>query len=129
MFQHQVGSRLALNDVDLDALNVIARHGPLSPSSLARRAGLPPATITGVLDRLERGDWISRERIPTDRRAVLVRLKRDRTGEMNRAFAGMNTSVRDLCARYQDLELELIVDFLSRLTTASRTAASRLATA
>jgi DNA-binding MarR family transcriptional regulator len=34
----------------------------LSPSVLARRAGLHPATMTGILDRLERGRWITRDR-------------------------------------------------------------------
>jgi MarR family len=39
-------------------LDLITRHGPLSPSAPARRAGLHPATMTGILDRLERGGWV-----------------------------------------------------------------------
>src|ERR1700740_3357956 len=49
-----VGSRLDLKGTDLECLDLITRHGPLSPTALARRAGLHPATMTGVLDRLER---------------------------------------------------------------------------
>src|SRR3981189_3828357 len=64
LLNHQVGARLALNDVDLDCLDLVARHGPLSPSALAQRAGLHPATMTGILDRLERGGWVIRERDP-----------------------------------------------------------------
>src|SRR5713226_1808968 len=63
----RVGAHLDLKDVDIDCLDLIASHGPLSPSALARRAGLHPATITGILDRLERGGWVARERDPTDR--------------------------------------------------------------
>src|SRR5690349_19180548 len=75
LLNHQVGARLELRDVDLDCLDLIARYGPLSPSALARRAGLHPATLTGILDRLQRGGWVVRERDPeaTDRRAVSVR--------------------------------------------------------
>src|SRR5438552_13326832 len=73
LLNHQVGAHLDLKDVDLDCLDLIAGHGPLSPSALARRAGLHPATLTGILDRLERGGWVARDRDPTDRRAVLVR--------------------------------------------------------
>src|SRR5256885_13177633 len=78
LLNHQVGARLGLNDVDLDCLDLIASHGPLSPSALAQRAGLHPATMTGILDRLERAAWIARDRDPSDRRAVLVRALRNR---------------------------------------------------
>src|SRR4030081_1387141 len=64
LLNHQVGGHVDLKDVDLDCLDLINRHGPLSPSAIARRAGLHPATVTGILDRLERGGWITRERAP-----------------------------------------------------------------
>ena len=44
----QVGAHLELRDIDLSCLDTIARHGPLSPSALARSAGLQPATVTGI---------------------------------------------------------------------------------
>src|SRR3984893_19600118 len=66
-----VGAHLDLKDVDLDCLDLPALHGPLSPSALARSAGLHPATMTGILDRLERGGWVVRERGASDRRMVL----------------------------------------------------------
>lgn len=127
LLSHHVAARIDLNDVDLEFLNLIARHGPLSPGGLARRSGLHPATTTGILDRLERGGWIDRERDPSDRRAVLVRFKRDRSAELSRLFAGMNASVREICARYENAELEHIADFLERITDASRHAAEKLA--
>ena len=61
---HSVGTRLDLKAADLECLDLIARYGPLSPSTLARRAGLHPATMTGILDRLESGGWIDRGRDP-----------------------------------------------------------------
>ena len=75
LLNRHVGTRLEIKDVDFDCLDVINRHGPLSPSALARRAGLHPATVTGILDRLERGGWVTRDRDPeaADRRAVIVR--------------------------------------------------------
>src|SRR5919202_5264657 len=71
LLNHRVVARLELRDVDLDCLELIARDGPLGPTELARRAGLHPATTTGILDRLQRGGWIVRERDPeaADRRA------------------------------------------------------------
>src|SRR6266545_2099235 len=80
LLNYRVGSQMDLKDVDLDCLDILDVYGPLSPSALARRAGLHPATMTGVLDRLERGGWITRDRHPADRRAVEVRAIRDRNG-------------------------------------------------
>src|SRR5579859_3361348 len=89
LLNFRVGAHLDLKDVDLDCLDLVASHGPLSPSALARLAGLHPATTTGVLDRLERGGWIARERDPSDRRAVVVRAQHHRLGELMHLYAGM----------------------------------------
>src|ERR671936_2396627 len=72
LLNYRVGSQLELRDVDLNCFDILDAYGPLSPSALARRAGLHPATITGILDRLERAGWIGRDRDPADRRAVTI---------------------------------------------------------
>lgn len=129
LLNHHVGVRLSLRDVDLDCLDLIARHGPLTPSALARRAGLHPATVTGILDRLQRGGWIVRERDPdaTDRRSVIVRALRERNGELFRLYAGMNAEMDEICAGYDEAQLELIADFLGRAGEAGRRATDDLA--
>jgi DNA-binding MarR family transcriptional regulator len=126
LLNHQVVAHLDFNDGDLPCLDLIARHGPLSPSALARRAGLHPATITGVLDRLERGGWVARERDPADRRAVTVRALRDRSAELLRLYSGMSTSMDEVCAHYTDTELQLVAGFLRRTTRAGQQATDQL---
>ena len=127
LLNHQVGARLELKDVDLDCFNLIERHGPLNPSALARRAGLHPATMTGILDRLERGGWVARDRDPADRRSVLVRALPDRNADLMRLYSGMSGAMNKLIAGYNDTELNLIVDFLRRTANAGRNAADELA--
>jgi DNA-binding MarR family transcriptional regulator len=127
LLNHHVGGRLELKDIDLDCLDLIDRGGPLSPSELARRAGLHPATMTGILDRLERGGWVTRERDPDDRRAVRVRAPRKRNADLMRLYGGMSRSMNKLLAGYEDSELELIADFLRRTTDAGRSATDELA--
>jgi DNA-binding MarR family transcriptional regulator len=131
LLNHQVGAQLALKDIDLDCLDLITRDGPLTPSTLARRTGLHPATMTGILDRLQRGGWITRERDPegADRRAVMIRAVRDRSAEVFHAYGGMNTSMDAVLDEYSAAELELLVDFLQRTTAAGQTATSELAEA
>jgi DNA-binding MarR family transcriptional regulator len=126
VLNHHVGARLELRDVDLGCLELLARHGPLSPGALARHAGLHPATMTGIVDRLERAGWVARDRDPADRRAVLIRPLRDRGAELFRLYAGMNTAMDQVCAGYSDEELTLLAGFLRRTTTAGQAATEAL---
>jgi len=125
LLNHNVGGHLGLRDVDLDCLDLIDRHGPLSPSALARLAALHPATMTGILDRLERGDWISRDRDPADRRAVLVSSRRDRGAEVYAQYATMNASMDELIAGYDAGQLTAILDFLQRTVANGKAANER----
>jgi DNA-binding MarR family transcriptional regulator len=127
LFNRQVGARLELRDVDLDCLDLINGQGSISPTALAHRAGLHPATLTGILDRLERAGWIARERATGDRRAVTLRSRPDRLGEMYGLLAGMSSAVDELCAGYSPAELALLADFLDRLASAGRDATEALA--
>jgi DNA-binding MarR family transcriptional regulator len=127
LLNYRVGSQLELKDVDLDCLDILDAHGPLSPSALARRAGLHPATMTGILDRLEKGGWIVRERDPADRRAVLVRAVRDRYAQLLRLYTGLSRSMNKLLADYSDSELDVIADFMRRTVDAGRKATEQLA--
>lgn len=128
LLNHQVSAHLDLKDVDLDCLELITRSGPISPSALARRAGLHPATMTGILDRLQKNGWIVRERDPeaADRRAVTVRALRDRNAEVFQLYSGMNNTMDELLADYSEAELQLLVNFLQRTTTAGRSATAEL---
>src|SRR5215469_7771310 len=126
LLNHQVGGHLELRPGDLHCLDLIDSHGPLSPTALARRAGLHPATMTGVLDRLERGRWIVRERDPTDRRGVMLRVLRDRGAELLGLYSGMNDAFERICADYTPTELELIASFLTRATEAGHVATEDL---
>jgi DNA-binding MarR family transcriptional regulator len=126
LLNHHVGAHVELKDIDIDCLDLIARHGPLSPTALARRAGLHPATMTGILDRLERGGWIARDRDPSDRRAVVVRVRRERIGELMGLYSGMSASMREIFAGYEESELAVIADFLRRTAHAGRSATDEL---
>src|SRR5258708_16529353 len=84
---NSVGARVDLKATDLGCLDLISRYGPISPSALAKRAGLHPATMTGVLDRLERGGWVERGRDPPDRPGVLLPVARGPAPRLIRPYA------------------------------------------
>lgn len=126
LLNQQVGGHLELRPGDLYCLDLIDSHGPVSPTALARMSGLHPATMTGVLDRLERGRWIARERDPGDRRGVLLRALRERGAEILGLYSGMNNALDRICADYTPAELDLITDFLARAADAGRAATEDL---
>ena len=47
---------------------------PSTPAELADAAGVTRATMTGLVDTLERDGWVTRTGDPADRRTVLVRM-------------------------------------------------------
>ena len=74
----QHGRRLArlqgLTNPQLLCLREIRRNGPMNPGVLARSVSLSPATVTGILDRLEDRGLATRRRRNRDKRQVLVQL-------------------------------------------------------
>ena len=126
LLNHRVGSKVELKDVDFDCLDVIARHGPLTPSALAARVGVHVATMTGILNRLEDGGWVTRTRSDDDRRTVVVASTPDRQREIYRMFGGMNARMAQILGDYSEAELTAIANFLDRTVTAGRAAADEL---
>jgi DNA-binding MarR family transcriptional regulator len=55
-------------------LSALADAGPLSPSQLSERLIVTRATMTGLLDSLERRGHLRRAPHPTDRRGLLVEI-------------------------------------------------------
>lgn len=63
-----------LTGPQLWAIKVIAEAAPIKPSELARRMYLHPATVVGLVDRLEKRGVVSRTRSQKDRRVVEIDL-------------------------------------------------------
>jgi DNA-binding MarR family transcriptional regulator len=98
------------------AIKVIEKHGPLRVSDLARLMYLHPATVGGILDRLEMRGLIVRNRSTEDRRVVEVNLTDDgRSMVAHSPEAASNRIVRGLEALHPD-ELSTIHQGLDRLT-------------
>jgi MarR family transcriptional regulator, transcriptional regulator for hemolysin len=55
-------------------LSALADHGPLSPSDLSARLIVTRATMTGLLDSLERRGHLRRIPNPDDRRGLLIEI-------------------------------------------------------
>lgn len=54
-------------------LGWLALRGGMSQTELAERMSIEPPTLVGILDRMEREGWISREGCPDDRRRKIIK--------------------------------------------------------
>ena len=70
----RLASEHHLTTPQLLCLRLLAQEGTLTAGAVARELYLSQATITGVLDRLEKRGLIERRRDQTDRRRVSIHL-------------------------------------------------------
>jgi len=96
-------------------LQCVARTGRAKPSDIARHVHLSSATITSIVDRLVRGDMVSRERSAADRRSlevVLTATGRDKLAAAPELLqAGFLSAFTDL----EDWEQSLLVSSVQRI--------------
>jgi len=121
-----VGARIDLKAGDIEILDLVARYGPMSPSEVTALTGVHPATLTGVIDRLERAGWLSRIPDPDDRRRVRLEARRGRGAELVRLYAPMNRSLSEICGALTPEQLMVIRDFLRDAVAAGTDAAAGL---
>lgn len=69
-----LSKRYGLTGPQLVILNEIANNQPLSVTQLARSISLSQATVTDILNRLEKRGLVERTRDETDRRKVMIRI-------------------------------------------------------
>jgi DNA-binding MarR family transcriptional regulator len=119
--------RIGINVTDLNCLNIVALTGSMSAGDLARRTGLTTASITGVLDRLEEGGFVRRERDPHDRRRVMVNLNAGPgLREVAATFGPLVMAWRSAAASHSDDELRLLLGFQQQLEEIMRDQLARL---
>jgi DNA-binding MarR family transcriptional regulator len=113
-FHATVARLLDLNPSDHKAMSVLERLGPMSAGEIARHTGLATASVTNLVDRLERKGFVRRVDDPRDRRRVVVEPVGERVVEAGRLFASTRRSLVRLYDDYSDRDLAVIADFLSR---------------
>jgi len=115
-----------LRPPDLDILDIAVHDGPISPTRLARLTGVHPATMTGVLARLERDGWVARRRNPIDGRSAVIEPVSDRTDAIGRLYEDANLRMAEILARRTPDDLAVIQAFLTEVIDAARASADGL---
>jgi DNA-binding MarR family transcriptional regulator len=111
---HATAEAVGLNATDFFVLNYLALAGPLTAGQLARRTGLTTGATTRMIDRLERGRFVRRDRQSADRRQVVVEIAGDRQEDLDAALAPTRTALYKVFQRYTADEVRTLMDYFTR---------------
>jgi DNA-binding MarR family transcriptional regulator len=117
LYNDFVSQQTGISASESQFMHLLALNGPLTPSELAQQSGLTSGSVTGVLDRLERLDFVRRDRHPTDRRKVVVVLDEAKVNEaMGQYYVEQGQALAGVLASMTAAELETVRRFLTALT-------------
>jgi len=117
---HEFASLHAMHPTDMRALVVMmdaAREGrPMTPGRLGAELNLTSASVTALVDRLERAGHVRRVRDAADRRRVTLEAQ-PQVHELGAAFfGGLNRELIAAMAAFDEGELRAVERFLGRMT-------------
>jgi DNA-binding MarR family transcriptional regulator len=127
LLNRSVAAQVGLNPTDVEALGVLSVLGVTTPTQLAGLLGMGTGAVTQVIDRLEDAGYVRRVREAKDRRSVCIELVPDKARQAGAFYSTLQRDAAELTGRYDDHDLALIVEYLTRandiLRDAGRTAA------
>src|SRR5688500_14942829 len=82
LHNHAIADSIGLHPTDQECIDLLDWTGPLTAGEIGVHLGLSSGAVTGLVDRLEAGGWVQRERDPDDRRRVFVHLSTERGAEL-----------------------------------------------
>jgi DNA-binding MarR family transcriptional regulator len=126
MFHTAIAETAGLSATETKATDYLARLGPLTPKELAQHSGLAPASVTALIDRLERKGLVQRKPHPTDRRKVLVEFNEERAAASLPLWDYLVSALIEHCAKYSEDQLRTIIDFATEAAAISHRAAARI---
>ncbi|MGP9021385.1 MarR family winged helix-turn-helix transcriptional regulator [Streptomyces sp. BR1] len=126
MFHTAVAGKQGLGASESKTLDLLERFGPLTAKDLCQHTGLAPASVTGLVDRLETKGFVRRAKHPTDKRRVLIEIRRENVAGLKRFFADWSSEMALFCDEFTTDELKSVVRFLAGTSTLQREAATRL---
>ena len=121
-----IAQRVGLNASDLQCAQLLVRMGPLTAGQLAELSGLTTGAITGVVDRLEKAGWAQREADPNDRRRVIIVPMPEKTPRTAGLYDSYAQTLFELLSDYDDQELAMILEFISRFSSVTYQEASKM---
>ena len=107
---------------DIQVMDLLDLIGPSTAGQLADLTGLTTGAITRILDRLEKAEFIRRERDKSDGRKVIVRLAggKDDKHKIRSILDSAGEVWDEVASRYDREQIAFLLSFLTHSNTLSR---------
>ncbi|MES5819082.1 MarR family transcriptional regulator [Streptomyces sp. RG80] len=114
--QQEMAQRLGLSVTDLLCFGCVLKAGEdlLTAGDLAEHAHVTTGAMTGILNRLERGGFITRVPDPKDRRRVRVAAVPAAVERVEALYGPYYARLNDLFADYSAAEIAVLNDWFTR---------------
>lgn len=112
MLHAAVAEKLDLNPTDLKVADLVNRHGAMTAGQLAEVTGLTSGAITGIIDRLERTGFVTRQRDATDRRVVFIETVPEGAELLQRTFEPLSKAMDALDRTFTREELAVVERYM-----------------
>lgn len=113
--------RLGVSMAQLHIMYTLQRGGEMTMSRLADVLNVSLSNATGLIDRLEERGFIERQRVPEDRRVVLVRVTPDGERMLQEVDALSDELLRSVLGRLPGSQLRAVAHAISALREAVAT--------
>ena len=115
LHSRHLAEEFGLTGPQLSVLQAASRLESATPGAIAREVRLSPATVTGIVSRLERRDLLRRSRGQVDRRTVRLELTDEGRRMIADAPSLLQDRFREELAHLEDWERSMILSVLQRI--------------
>jgi Transcriptional regulators len=104
-------------------LGILRDRGSMSPSELGERLIVTRATVTGLLDSLERRGFVQRSAHPTDRRSLVVEITPVGVDVLHEVRTTVHRNEKAWLGEFTEAELRRYIEQLHRIQDSLASAA------
>lgn len=127
LFHSTVAARFGFGATDVKTLDLLQRRGPLTPKELAELTGLAPASVTGIVDRLQQKGFLRRVAHPVDGRRLHIELDPSAVVKFAPLYEDLTSSLTEMLEGYTSEQLQLLATAFQESARRQMTAALRIA--
>ncbi|MCP1414157.1 MarR family transcriptional regulator [Paenarthrobacter sp. A20] len=126
MFHSKLSELRGLSATEGKAIDILLRFGPMTAGEFGQHSGLAPASVTGLMERLEGKGIARRVRHDEDKRKVLIELIGDQVTAATPHFVDFMSGLTGLLEGYSNDDLRVIADYSAKAAEIQKNAAARL---